>query len=135
MLKLDERLQIMATTHSPFVLDDFAGEEVVVLATDEARGTRARLLSEHADFERFRDSLRPGELGFDPIEEQHRLSSAPKSRKEAKTVARRLYGDTPPIVDRRGLDVLSKHELCGAAPFLRELRSAVVEPIVGAHEP
>jgi hypothetical protein len=73
------------------------------------------------------------ELGFDPVEEPHRPSSAPASKKEAKAVAKRLYGDEPPEIDDRALDVLSRHEQCGAASYVRELQTAVVEPIVGGH--
>lgn len=71
------------------------------------------------------------ELGFDPVAEPHRLSSAPASKKEAKAVAKRLYGDEPPQIGDRALDVLSRHEGCGAASYLRELQTAVVAPIVG----
>jgi energy-coupling factor transporter ATP-binding protein EcfA2 len=62
LLALDPELQIVATTHSPFVLDDFDGSDVVILASDEARGTCARLLNEHPEFDSFRESLRPGEF-------------------------------------------------------------------------
>lgn len=71
------------------------------------------------------------ELGFDPVAEPHELSSAPTSKKEAKTVAARLYGNEPPPIDDRALDVLSRHEVAGAASYLRDLQTAVVAPIVG----
>jgi predicted ATPase len=62
LLSLDPQLQIIATAHSPFILDDFEGSDVVLLAADAANGTRSRLLSEHPDFVRFKESLRPGEF-------------------------------------------------------------------------
>lgn len=75
------------------------------------------------------------DLGFDPVAEPHCLSSSPESKKEAKAIARRLYGEQPPPIDDRALDVLATHEGCGAADFLRDLRTAVIEPIVGGHQP
>jgi hypothetical protein len=70
-------------------------------------------------------------LGFDPIAEPHRLSSSPKSKGEAKAVADRLYGSEGPPIDDRALDILGRHEGCGAAQYLRELQTAVIEPVVG----
>jgi predicted ATPase len=55
-------LQIVASTHSPFILDDFSGNEVILLAADDAGVTRCRMLSDHPDHERFKESLRPGEF-------------------------------------------------------------------------
>jgi hypothetical protein len=71
------------------------------------------------------------ELGFDPVAQPHLLSSSPESKREAKAIASRLYGDDPPAIDDRAIDLLSAQEGCGAAQHLRELHTAVVEPIVG----
>lgn len=62
LLDLDPALQILCTTHSPYLLDRFEPSEVRVLALDAERHTRAMPLSEHPEFERWKHGLQTGEL-------------------------------------------------------------------------
>ncbi|MEQ1567975.1 MAG: AAA family ATPase [Myxococcota bacterium] len=54
-------LQIVATTHSPFLLQEFEASEVQVLGLTPA-GVRSRPLSTHPRFEQWRHTLGTGEL-------------------------------------------------------------------------
>jgi hypothetical protein len=62
LMKLDPQLQIVCTTHSPYVLDLFEPAEVRVLALDAERRTHARPLTEHPDFARWKFGTQTGEL-------------------------------------------------------------------------
>ncbi len=62
LLALDPELQIVCTTHSPYLLDRFEPAEVRVLALDEHRHTRACALTEHPDFETWKFGTQTGEL-------------------------------------------------------------------------
>lgn len=62
MMARDPELQIVCTTHSPYLLDRFDAGEVRVLALDEHRRTHARSLADHPDFEAWRFGLQTGEL-------------------------------------------------------------------------
>jgi predicted ATPase len=62
LLKLDPELQIVCTTHSPYLLDRFDASEVRVLGLDEERHTHAHALQEHPEFERYRYGVQTGEL-------------------------------------------------------------------------
>ena len=55
-------LQIIATTHSPYLVDEFPPEAVVVLTLDETGHGLARRLSEHPKFEEWKDAMNAGEL-------------------------------------------------------------------------
>lgn len=55
-------LQIVMTTHSPYIVDALAPEEVCVLALDDTGTTRARMLSEIPGAERYRGMLSTGQL-------------------------------------------------------------------------
>ena len=55
-------LQIVATTHSPFLVDACAVEEVRVVRLDEGGATRCRPLAEHPLWARRSGFLRPGEF-------------------------------------------------------------------------
>jgi hypothetical protein len=62
---LEERpeLQIVCTTHAPYLLDCFAPEEVRVLSVDKSGHTRARALTEHPEWsDRLRGGLSSGEF-------------------------------------------------------------------------
>lgn len=62
---LDQRpgLQILATCHSPYLLDHFEANEVVALAVGPFGRTSAARLSDHPDWEsRWKASIRPGEF-------------------------------------------------------------------------
>lgn len=62
LMKLDPELQIICTTHSPYLLDRFAPEEIRVLALDDHRRTRVRPLTDHPDFEKWRYGVQSGEI-------------------------------------------------------------------------
>jgi hypothetical protein len=60
--KLDENLQIVCTTHSPYLLDRFEPSEVRMLALDANRQTRVLPLMEHPEFEKWKFGTQTGEL-------------------------------------------------------------------------
>jgi len=62
MLALIADLQIVCTTHSPYLLDLFEPSEVRVLGLDEKRQTQARSLTEHPDFASWKFGTQTGEL-------------------------------------------------------------------------
>lgn len=62
LLEREPDLQILCTTHSPYLLDLFEPHEVRVLALDEHRATHARPLTAHPEFERWRYGAQTGEL-------------------------------------------------------------------------
>jgi energy-coupling factor transporter ATP-binding protein EcfA2 len=62
LLAMTPDLQIVCTTHSPYLLDLFDPTEVRVLALDEERHTRVHALNEHPEFERYRYGIQTGEL-------------------------------------------------------------------------
>jgi predicted ATP-binding protein involved in virulence len=55
-------LQIICTTHSPYVIDEMKAEEVILLHTDDEGIARAKKLSEHPDAERALQVLTTGEF-------------------------------------------------------------------------
>ena len=61
---LEERpeLQIVLTTHSPYVVDEVEASDVWVLAADAAGKTGARRLTDVPDAEKALEVLTPGEL-------------------------------------------------------------------------
>lgn len=63
VLTLKPDVQIVATTHSPYLLDSFEPEDVIVLRSDPEKGhARARSLADHPDALRMKGLLRTGEL-------------------------------------------------------------------------
>ena len=62
LMVLDPDLQIVCTTHSPYLLDRFQPEEIRVLTLDEHRHTRAQPLTAHPDFEKWRYGIQSGEM-------------------------------------------------------------------------
>jgi predicted ATPase len=62
LMKLDPELQIVCTTHSPYLLDLFEPSEVRVLALDAERRTHARPLVEHPEFDKWKFGTQTGEL-------------------------------------------------------------------------
>ncbi|HXN33672.1 MAG TPA: AAA family ATPase [Polyangiaceae bacterium] len=59
--RLDARLQIIATTHSPYLLDRMDPSEVRVMGLKAGRST-CKKLTEHPDWEKWKDSIRAGEF-------------------------------------------------------------------------
>ncbi len=62
LLKLDPELQIVCTTHSPYLLDRFEASEVRVLGLDANRCTQVQALTDHPDFEKWKFGTQTGEL-------------------------------------------------------------------------
>lgn len=58
----DPQLQVVCTTHSPYVVDEFEPESVVVLKLDDGGATHARRLSEHPDIDQWRKMMQAGEF-------------------------------------------------------------------------
>lgn len=61
---LEERpeLQIICTTHSPFLLNHFTAEEVRVMGLDDQRHAHVRTLSEHPDWAEWKSTMQTGEF-------------------------------------------------------------------------
>jgi predicted ATP-dependent endonuclease of OLD family len=64
LLVLDEfkDTQIVATTHSPYVLDEVSPSDIIAFALRDDGTVAARSLSEHPDAPRVNGSLKAGEL-------------------------------------------------------------------------
>jgi predicted ATPase len=59
---VNPKLQIVATTYSPYLLGCFEAEEVRVFARKEDGSAACSKLTDHPDFEHWKDSLDPGEF-------------------------------------------------------------------------
>ena len=55
-------LQIIASTHSPYLLDHVRAQEVRILTASPETGTRIAKLTDHEDYERWKDEMSPGEF-------------------------------------------------------------------------
>lgn len=55
-------LQILATTHSPYLLDHLAPEQVRLVALDQAGHSVFDRLDQHPRFDQWKDEMAPGEL-------------------------------------------------------------------------
>jgi ABC-type cobalamin/Fe3+-siderophores transport system ATPase subunit len=62
LLKKRKELQIITTTHSPFVIDEFSPEDVWLLTPDENGISRAKRLADHPNQKEALKVLTPGEL-------------------------------------------------------------------------
>jgi predicted ATPase len=60
--KVNPKLQIVATSHSPYVLDELEPHEVRVVTRDAERGTIVGRLTDHPNFEKWKDAMLPGEF-------------------------------------------------------------------------
>jgi predicted ATPase len=60
--KVNPKLQIVATSHSPYVLDELEPQEVRVVTRDAELGTRVGRLTDHPNFEKWKDAMLPGEF-------------------------------------------------------------------------
>ena len=58
----DPELQIVATTHSPYLLDCLDREEVLVTALRPDGSAVVKPLTEHPDIDQWRDLMAPGEF-------------------------------------------------------------------------
>jgi hypothetical protein len=54
--------QVIATTHSPYLVDHFQAEEVVLTTLRDDGSVAVGTLSEHPDFDRWKDEMKPGEF-------------------------------------------------------------------------
>ena len=55
-------LQIVATSHSPYLLDYLKAEEILLTSIDEDGYTVMRSLTDHPEYERWKDLMAPGEF-------------------------------------------------------------------------
>jgi predicted ATPase len=62
ILASNEKLQVLATTHSPFVVDEFAPEDVLVVASLDGNSSQVRRLSEHPKWNDKKPYLETGEF-------------------------------------------------------------------------
>ncbi|XXY52832.1 ATP-binding protein [Sorangium sp. So ce269] len=62
VLEATPQLQIVATSHSPFLLDELLVQEVIVMSRAGAQGSALRRLDEHPTSQKRGAYLRPGEL-------------------------------------------------------------------------
>jgi AAA15 family ATPase/GTPase len=60
--KITPELQIIATSHSPYILDKLEPKEVRVAAFDPEIGTMVASLEEYPNFEKWREAMTPGEF-------------------------------------------------------------------------
>jgi signal transduction histidine kinase len=61
-LKQDPELQIVATSHSPYLLDQLQPEEVRLTTIREDGSSVCGSLVDHPEFERWKDEMAPGEM-------------------------------------------------------------------------
>lgn len=62
LLSEQRNLQIIATTHSPYLLDNLKASEVRLTALHEDGTTAVARLDEHPEFEKWKDDFAPGEF-------------------------------------------------------------------------
>ncbi len=62
MLDMYEDLQIVATTHSPYLLDHFKPEEIRLTMVHPESGVSCAPMTEHPDFDKWKDQMAPGEF-------------------------------------------------------------------------
>jgi predicted ATPase len=55
-------LQIIATAHSPYILDHLKWNEVRIMALNDDGSAVCKPLTDHPDFERWKESMSPGEF-------------------------------------------------------------------------
>ncbi len=61
-------LQIIGTTHSPYLLDELSYDEVRVMATRDDGTPVCAPLVDHPEFKRWKDDVKPGELWMSYLE-------------------------------------------------------------------
>jgi predicted ATPase len=60
--KQNPRLQVVATSHSPYLLDYVEADEILLTSLDEDGYASVKLLSDHPDYDRWKDVMAPGEF-------------------------------------------------------------------------
>lgn len=58
----DPTLQVVATSHSPYLLDHLQPEEILLTSLSEEGHAVVRPLTQHPDYERWKDLMAPGEF-------------------------------------------------------------------------
>jgi energy-coupling factor transporter ATP-binding protein EcfA2 len=61
-LEKNPELQIVATSHSPYLLDFFAAEEILLTSLGEDGYAAIKPLTDHPEYERWKDVMAPGEF-------------------------------------------------------------------------
>lgn len=69
-------MQVVATTHSPFVLNELRYPEVRLTTLDDQGNTIVGALTDHPDYPRWKDHVKPGELWTSELEDWLRRGSA-----------------------------------------------------------
>lgn len=72
-------LQVVATTHSPFVLNELSYAEVRLTTLDDRGATLIGSLTEHPDYPRWKDHVQPGELWTSGLEEWLKRRKSPEA--------------------------------------------------------
>ncbi len=62
LIEQNPDLQIIATAHSPYILDRLKPNEVRVMALNDDGSAICKPLTDHPDFERWKESMSPGEF-------------------------------------------------------------------------
>jgi predicted ATPase len=60
--KENPELQILATSHSPYLLDYLKANEILLTSLDDSGYTVIRALAEHPEYERWKNLMAPGEF-------------------------------------------------------------------------
>jgi predicted ATPase len=76
VMKADPALQVIATSHSPFLLDELQHEEVRVTTLADDGAVLCGALNEHPDFARWSSQVKPGELWMSGLEDWLRKRGA-----------------------------------------------------------
>jgi predicted ATPase len=62
LLQLHPDLQILATSHSPYLLDELGYQEILLTTLQDDGSALCAPLTEHSDYPRWRDHMLPGEF-------------------------------------------------------------------------
>src|SRR5215213_549473 len=60
--KQNPRLQVVATSHSPYLLDYLEADEILLTSLDEDGYASVKALSQHPEYDRWKDVMAPGEF-------------------------------------------------------------------------
>lgn len=60
--KQNPDLQIVATSHSPYLLDYLEADEILLTSLNEDGYSSVKALSDHPDYDRWKDVMAPGEF-------------------------------------------------------------------------
>jgi predicted ATPase len=62
ILKLNPELQVIATSHSPYLLDYFDAKEIRMTTTKEDGSVVCAPMTSHPDFDKWKELMKPGEF-------------------------------------------------------------------------